>query len=213
MGVRVMAWRQGQGYSGDLRSRVLAAVDGGMAVRAVAPLFQVSVSYIYKALIRRRKTGETEASTRRGHRSRTSTTPQQAARPFIDPERLVFIDETGVNTKMVRLYGRAMQGLRLTAPMVLDGAMTGQAFAPYIRKVLAPTLSPGDILVMDNLPAHRVAAARAAIAQSRCPALPPAALFSRHEPHRDGILETEIPATPAASPNHRRPLAPHRNHP
>lgn len=74
-----MAWRQGQGYSGDLRSRVLAAVDGGMAVRAVALLFQVSVSYVYKALIRRRRTGETEASTRRGHRSRILTPAQEAA--------------------------------------------------------------------------------------------------------------------------------------
>ena len=50
-----MAWRQGQSYSDDLRSRVLAAVDGGMAVRAAASVFQVSISYIYKALIRRRR--------------------------------------------------------------------------------------------------------------------------------------------------------------
>ena len=49
-----MAWRQGQSYSEDLRARVLVAVDGGMAARAVASVFRVSVSYIYKALIRRR---------------------------------------------------------------------------------------------------------------------------------------------------------------
>ena len=53
-----MVWRQGQSYSEDLRARVLAAVDGGMAARAAAELFRVSVSYIYKALIRRRRTGE-----------------------------------------------------------------------------------------------------------------------------------------------------------
>src|SRR5439155_2014 len=49
-----MAWRQGQSYSEGLRARVLVAVDGGMAARAAASVFRVSVSYIYKALIRRR---------------------------------------------------------------------------------------------------------------------------------------------------------------
>ena len=52
-----MGWRQGQSYSEDLRARVLATVDGGMAARATAKLFRVSVSYIYKALTRRRCTG------------------------------------------------------------------------------------------------------------------------------------------------------------
>jgi transposase len=60
-----MAWRSGQSYSSDLRSRVLAAVDGGSAARSVAQLFQVSVSYIYKALARRQATGETEARPQR----------------------------------------------------------------------------------------------------------------------------------------------------
>lgn len=49
-----MGWRSGQSYSQDLRDRVLGAVDGGMAVRQVAVTFQVSIAYIYKALIRRR---------------------------------------------------------------------------------------------------------------------------------------------------------------
>ena len=74
-----MAWRQGQAYSDDLRCRVLAAVDGGMAARAAAALFRVSVLYIYKALIRRRRTGETGASSVRGHRSRKLTPDQEAA--------------------------------------------------------------------------------------------------------------------------------------
>lgn len=51
----------GKPYSQDLRERVIAAVDGGARVYGAAPLFQVSVSYIYKALIRRRLTGETTA--------------------------------------------------------------------------------------------------------------------------------------------------------
>jgi transposase len=74
-----MAWRQGQSYSDDLRGRVLAAVDGGMAARAAASVFRVSVSYIYKALIRRRRTGEVSASARRGHRPRKLRPEQEAA--------------------------------------------------------------------------------------------------------------------------------------
>ena len=74
-----MVWRQGQSYSEDLRARVLAAVDGGLAARAAARLFRVSVSYIYKALIRRRRTGEVSASPRRGHRPRKLSPAQEAA--------------------------------------------------------------------------------------------------------------------------------------
>ena len=62
-----MVWKSGQSYSTDLRSRVLAAVDGGSPARAVAQQFQVSVSYIYKALGRRGATGETEARPQRNH--------------------------------------------------------------------------------------------------------------------------------------------------
>ena len=51
----------------------------------------------------------------------------------------------------------------LTAPMVLDGAMNGRAFLAYVRQALAPTLAPGDIVIMDNLPAHKMPAVRAAI--------------------------------------------------
>jgi len=108
------------------------------------------------------------------------------AQPDLDPERLVFIDETSASTKMVRLYGRSRRGTRcrapvphghwktttftgalrlsgLTAPMVLDGAMTGEWFTAYARQVLAPTLRPGDIVILDNLPAHKGAAVREAI--------------------------------------------------
>ena len=57
-------------------------------------------------------------------------------------------------------------GLRrsgMGAPMVLDGAMNGPAFLAYIEQVLVPTLAPGDIVVMDNLPAHKPTGVRAAI--------------------------------------------------
>ena len=51
----------------------------------------------------------------------------------------------------------------MTAPMVLDGAMHGAAFLAYVEQVLAPTLTPGDIVIMDNLPAHKSVAVRQAI--------------------------------------------------
>lgn len=106
--------------------------------------------------------------------------------PDLDPARLVFIDETGLSTKMARLRGRAKRGERcragvphghwktttftgalrltgMTAPMVLDGAMNGVAFLAYVEQALVPTLSPGDVVIMDNLPAHKAAGVREAI--------------------------------------------------
>ena len=108
------------------------------------------------------------------------------AQPDLDPDRLVFIDESGTTTKMARAYGRALRGERcrapvphghwktttlvgalrlsgVTAPMTLDGAMNGPAFLAYVEQVLAPTLRPGDIVIMDNLPAHKPTAIRKAI--------------------------------------------------
>jgi transposase len=54
----------------------------------------------------------------------------------------------------------------MTAPMLLDGAMDGAAFLAYLEQVLVPTLRPGDIVVMDNLPAHKPAAVRIAVARA-----------------------------------------------
>ncbi|MEM9398662.1 MAG: IS630 family transposase [Verrucomicrobiota bacterium] len=103
-----------------------------------------------------------------------------------NPQKLVFLDETGVNTKMTRLYGRAFRGERchdqvpyghwnsstflaalrynaLTAPLLVDGAMDGEMFVSYIIQHLCPTLSKGDIVICDNLPAHKVKGVREAI--------------------------------------------------
>lgn len=74
-----MAWRRGQGYSQDLRDRILAAVDGGHGAYWVAELFSVSVSYIYKALDRRRVTGESGPNPNRGHRPRKLSAEQASA--------------------------------------------------------------------------------------------------------------------------------------
>lgn len=54
----------------------------------------------------------------------------------------------------------------MTAPFVHDGAMNGEIFQAYVEQVLVPTLSPGDIVVLDNLPAHKVPGARKAIEQA-----------------------------------------------
>ncbi len=106
--------------------------------------------------------------------------------PDLDPERLVFIDETWASTNMARLRGRSpkgerlhtgiphghwrtttfVAGLRLTgmvAPMVLDGPINGHAFQAYVDQVLVPELKPGDIVIMDNLGSHKGRGVRAAI--------------------------------------------------
>ena len=95
-----------------------------------------------------------------------------------EPHRLVFLDETGTSTKMTRLRGRCPKGQRLyakapfghwltqtfvaglrycglTAPWVIDGPMTRQIFETYVETQLAPTLSKGDVVILDNLAVHK----------------------------------------------------------
>lgn len=74
-----MGWRSGQRYSQDLRDRVLSAVDGGMAVIEAAATFRVSRAYIYKALMRRRLTGDSGPNANRGHAPRRLTPAQEVA--------------------------------------------------------------------------------------------------------------------------------------
>ena len=109
---------------------------------------------------------------------------------MFDPARLGFIDETCTNTAMVRLRGRALRGERLvdyaphgawktisfvgglrqrgmTAPFVIEGAMNGPMFLAYVKQCLVPTLKRGDIVLMDNLPVHKVAGVAEAYRQSQ----------------------------------------------
>ncbi len=115
----------------------------------------------------------------------------------LDPKKLVFIDETWASTNMTPRYGRCERGQRLlaytpfghwktttfvaalrhdgiTAPCVFDGPINGAKFLAYVEQVLVPTLSPGEIVVMDNSPlargvwraplgSHKVAGVRKAI--------------------------------------------------
>jgi transposase len=101
----------------------------------------------------------------------------------IEPERLVFIDETWTKTNMAPLRGWSLCGTRLkakvphgrwktttfvaalrhdriTAPWVLDGPIDGESFRTYVEMVLVPTLKPGDIVIMDNLGSHKGKAVR-----------------------------------------------------
>jgi transposase len=104
----------------------------------------------------------------------------------LDPRRLVFIDETWAKTNMTRSHGRCPRGQRLIAdapqgrwhtltflaalradridaPCVIDGPINGQSFLAYVEQVLVPTLSSGDIVIIDNLGSHKGKAVRRAI--------------------------------------------------
>ena len=104
----------------------------------------------------------------------------------MDVERFKFLDESGVNLSLTRLYGRAAPDQRvvensplpsgartttlavigatgITAPLVVSGAVNGNIFYGYIEQCVVPTLKPGDILFMDNLSAHKVAGIEALI--------------------------------------------------
>ena len=106
--------------------------------------------------------------------------------PGLDPARLVFIDETGTSTNMIRSRGRARRGARLigrvphghwkittfvaglrygeiAAPFVIDRPMNGAIFLTYVTRCLVPALKEGDIVVMDNLQPHKAAGVREAI--------------------------------------------------
>jgi transposase len=103
---------------------------------------------------------------------------QRQARMREQPHRLVFLDETYVNTKMTRLRGRSRKGQRLrasapfghwkthtflaglrchelSAPWIIDGPITRLAFETYIETQLAPSLHKGDVVILDNLAAHK----------------------------------------------------------
>lgn len=241
--------------SQDLRSRVIAAVDGGLSRNAAAKRFGVAIATAVRWIKDWREFGRSTprpvGGDRRSHRieafadlimatvdaqkdvtlaelaellhrkhgvvfaestiwrflDRRSVTYKKTAhaieqerpdvrerredwfdaQPDLDPQSLVFIDETGASTKMARLRGRAIRGQRcrasvphghwqtttfvgalrlggMTAPWVLDGPINGAAFLAYVQHVLVPTLQPGDVVIMDNLPAHKSEAIRVAIA-------------------------------------------------
>lgn len=104
----------------------------------------------------------------------------------IDPDRVIFIDETWAKTNMTRRYGRVLRGTRvvegvpfgrwqtatfigalrstgLIAPLTVDGPINGQLFLAWVQQHLVPALTTGDVVVMDNLSSHKVKGVRKAI--------------------------------------------------
>jgi transposase len=104
---------------------------------------------------------------------------------------LVFVDESGVRTDLTRRYGRAPKGERVReavphghwkvltvlgalstqgvqASMTIESATDGDVFSTFVQQVLAPTLRPGQVVVMDNLPAHKQRKVRRLLAAHRC---------------------------------------------
>ena len=112
----------------------------------------------------------------------------------MDVEKLVFIDETWTSTNMTRARGRSPKGSRcigaapyghwqtttfvgalrhqkVSAPMVIEGPMDGDVFLEYVRSVLYPTLTPGDIVILDNLGSHKVDGVEQAILETKATVL------------------------------------------
>lgn len=110
------------------------------------------------------------------------------ARRFVNPQSLVFLDESSAQTNMTRRCGRALVGKRCNdhtahghwqsttllsairadrvieqATVIYDGPMNAQTFEGYVQQYLAPSLRPGDVVVMDNLASHKSLATRLAI--------------------------------------------------
>jgi transposase len=156
--------------------------------------------------------------------------------PALDPDHLVFIDETWAATNMARRYGRAARGLRLlapvphghwkvttlvaglrrsgiTAPCVFDGVINGERFRAYVEQMLAPTLRPDDIVLLDNLSSHKIAGIAAAITAqgAQLVYLPP---YSPDlNPIRTGFRQVKSGAAPGRTAHPRGPVAGHRRHP
>ena len=158
----------------------------------------------------------------------------KSSQPALDPKRLVFIDETGTSTNMARLRGRARRGCRVvgrvpwghwkimtfvaglrhdavTAPFVIERAMTSAIFVEYVPQCLVPSLSPGDIVVMDNLQPHKNAKVRELIEMAGAelrflPAYSPDLIrSSRLSPSSKRICAKprSAPSTPCASASAR----------
>jgi putative transposase len=165
-----------------------------------------------------------------------------ARQGLIDPARLAFIDETCTKTNMAPLRGWAPRGQRIRspvphghwktmtflaalrhdrieAPWLIDGPINGERFRLYVETVLAPTLKPGDIVIMDNLGSHKSKAVRAAIraASARLLFLPkyspdPRLRGDKPEPHRTVLRQAQTPPAQAGGTNRRSRMRRHRTY-
>ena len=130
----------------------------------------------------------------------------------VEPERLLFVDECGVHTSLAPIYGYAPRGERLHLPvprnrgknttllssmttggmgpsLAVEGATTTQVFETYVEKVLVPSLRTGQIVVMDNLGAHRPKRIRELIEQQGCELLYLAAYSPDYNPIEEAFAK------------------------
>jgi hypothetical protein len=90
--------------------------------------------------------------------------------------------------------------------MVTDGPMDGETFLAYVHQFLCPTLQPGDTVILDNLSSHKVAGVEKAITATGATLLLSASLFSRSEPDRKALFQTQGAASQSRQARHRRPV-------
>lgn len=151
-----------------------------------------------------------------------------------NPHRLVFLDETGTTTKMTRLRRRARRGQRLrarapfghwgtqtfvaalrcdglTAPWVINRPMNRKIFETYVETQLAPTLQPGDVVILDNLSSHKSEKAKAILKERGAwfLFLPP---YSPDQPHRNGLRKAQGSSSPHWRTHHQRPMGRRRQY-
>ena len=157
----------------------------------------------------------------------------QALKRRLDPDRLVFVDETWIKTNMAPLRGWAQRGRRLkgyaphghwrtmtflaalrtegiSAPCVFDGPINTRCFQAWVEQELVPTLKPGDIVILDNLASHKSKAVRQGHSQHRRTPLVPAALLTRPQPDRAGLRQDQTLDAQRAEARLRGHLAPPR---
>ena len=160
----------------------------------------------------------------------------RASQGELNPERLVFIDETGAATDMARRYGRCPRGQRLVssvpwghwktttfvaalrvgeiaAPCVFDGPMDGPSFRAYVEQFVVPILRESDIVVMDNLPSHKVAGIREAIEAAGAELRYLPSYSPDFNPIEQFFAETQSPAAKGRRQNHRSPHRSNRRSP
>jgi DDE superfamily endonuclease len=144
----------------------------------------------------------------------------------VEPERLIFVDECGTHTSLAPIYGYAPRGerLRLSVPrkrgenttllssmtllgmgpsLTVEGATTSRVFETYVEKVLAPSLHTGQIVVMDNLGAHRPKRIRELIEQRGCELVYLPSYSPDYNPIRRGVCQDQEPATQGPSQDQR----------
>lgn len=167
----------------------LEELRAGLAARGLR-VGRTSVHRFLRAIGLTRKKSRSTPPSRPGRtsplRAPTGRADWKDRQGALSARRLVFVDETWTATNMARRHGRSPRGRRLvagvphghwktstflaalradalTAPCVIDGAINGETFRAWVEQFLAPTLQPGDLVVMDNLGSHKVAGVREAI--------------------------------------------------